>query len=104
MNKKIIHIGLMATTAITLLACNDKVEEVKQPESRATITSSISNDPDIEKREAFNREIVESMYDDDMVPAELIPGEAYRRGIKVDQDRLDAKISREKQSGVNLAN
>jgi len=101
MAKKIMHIGLLITGVLCIQACTDEAEEPKQPESRATITSSISNDPDAAKRETFNREMVESMYEDDAILAELIPGEAYRRGIPVDHERLDEKRAREKQNGVN---
>lgn len=90
---------IIIVTSILIAGCSDKAENQSQPKSQATIISSISNDPDPEKREKFNREMVESMYDDDMVPAELIPGEAFRRGVELDQERLDAKIAREKAKG-----
>ena len=97
--QKAIFASMAMFAVFGLAACGETEQEPEQPESRAEITSSISQDPDPAKREAFNREMVESMYEDDAIPAELIPGEAARRGIEVDQKRLDAKIAREQARG-----
>ena len=106
--KRIVATLVLGASMLGLTACSDDVSEESAsetaPSQTYTVKSSISSDPDPEVRQAENAAIMDHMYDDDNVPADLLPGEAFRRGVPLDQARLDAKIARQAAGSNNAAN
>lgn len=100
------------TTALLALlaACSGTEEDGNEtkptPPSTAaasfTVKSSISSNPDPEARKAENQAVMDHMYEDDAVPADLLRGEAFRRGVPLDEAKLQAKIERQK-TGAAIA-
>ncbi len=98
--------AIVAVSFLALAACSDKNDETEAPVAKTenfTVKSSISSNPDPQVRATENAQVIDYMYDDDNVPADLMPGEAYRRGVPIDQARLDAKIARQKANPPGAA-